>query len=157
MTSLGSQKSGCSFYELSVRISWVSFWDVGYRKIFSIYTLALQVFTFLAHAPNSQNKTTKKKRRGGVVRPSRHPGGCQVLPPICLLGCPQGESRGPAWAPCRVGPARGRPAHGPSGAGVEGKRSCPPCSQVPLLTWVTAFSPRLSARRLAARSWHPLG
>lgn len=32
-----------------------------------------------------------------------------------------------------------------------------PCSQVPLLTWVTAFSPRLSARRLAARSWQPLG
>lgn len=32
-----------------------------------------------------------------------------------------------------------------------------PCSQVPLLTWVMAFSPRLSARRLAARSWQPLG
>lgn len=32
-----------------------------------------------------------------------------------------------------------------------------PCSQVPLLTWVMAFSPRLSALWLAARSWQPLG
>lgn len=31
-----------------------------------------------------------------------------------------------------------------------------PCSQAPLLRWAMAGSPRLCARRLAARSWQPL-
>lgn len=96
---------------------------------------ALRVLTFLAHAPNSQNKITKKKnrereRRGGVAHPSLPASHDLQLPHSCLLGCPREEPREPAGRAGRRHPAGSAPGGGArlsqrGGAGSKGKAPVP--------------------------------
>lgn len=110
-------------------------------------------------------KSPKKKKRERETRrrrPSLPPGIPRPpTPPLLSPGMPTGGAvePKPGAQAADILPAlrrEGAPAS-LSGAGRDprGKRRCPPCSQVPLLTRVMAFS-RGSALRLAARSWQPL-